>query len=213
MPYRDKSVRNARAREKRVRDGDSIRAYQREYQRHYRANNLKKLRAYQKEWARANRRKVRGAKFGKRRRKKSDEEIHQTLLAKRRRHYYVHRERINAAKREQRRDNPERFRSTDRARYLRDAEKRRHQSRIARAKRSGISCYISLQDWRLLLKRFNFRCFYCGTKLTKRNRSLDHKIPLVRGGTNEISNLVPSCLRCNQRKNRKTAEEYLKTLR
>jgi 5-methylcytosine-specific restriction endonuclease McrA len=213
VPYKDKAARNAHARKKRAERGDAIRAYHRKYQREYRAQNLKEIRAYQKEWARANRRKVRGQKFGKRRRKKTDEEIHQTLLAKRRRFYYRHRDQINAARKQERINDPERFLAIDHARYWRDPEKRRHQSRIARAKRSGESCYISLQDWRSLLARFKFRCAYCGTKLTKRNRSLDHKIPLVRGGTNEISNLVPSCLRCNQRKHSMTAEEFLRSRR
>ena len=213
MPYKNPGDRRRRYKERRLSDPQWVaryRVYQREYQRRYRAENLKETRTYQKEWARVHRRKVRGEKFGKRRRKKTDEEVHQTLLAKRRRFHHRHRDQINTARKQKRVNNPERFHAIDRARYWRDPEKRRHQSRIARAKRSGKSCYISLQDWQALLVHFNFRCAYCGTKLNKKNRSLDHRTPLVRGGTNEISNLVPSCLRCNQRKHSMTAEEFLR---
>ena len=133
-------------------------------------------------------------------------------LARKRRYYWKNRDRIRAAVKRKRLANPGRFRPVDRARYWRNPEKRRHQSRIARAKRTGSSCYVSLEDWKLLLRRFRFRCAYCGARLTKGNRSLDHKIPLVRGGTNEISNLAPSCLRCNQRKHLRTAAEFLREL-
>jgi 5-methylcytosine-specific restriction endonuclease McrA len=69
-----------------------------------------------------------------------------------------------------------------------------------------------LEEWKHLLRRFRYRCAYCGTKLTKRNRSLDHVVPLLRGGTNDITNLVPSCLRCNQRKNVQSVEECKKSI-
>lgn len=209
MPYKDKAVRNARARQKRAIHGDAIRKYHRLYQRKYRAKHLSKLRAYQREWASAQRRKIRGENFGKRKRKKSDREVRQTRLARKRRYHDRHREQINVGKRQKRMDNPEKFRGIDRLRYWLDPEKRRHQSRVARAKRTGQPCYISLEDWKAPLVRFDFRCAYCGTEITKSNRSLDHRVPLVRGGTNDISNLVPSCLRCNQQKHSMTAEEFL----
>lgn len=49
-------------------------------------------------------------------------------------------------------------------------------------------------------------CFYCGQpgKLT-----IDHDIPISRGGTDSIDNILPSCQPCNSRKNTKTAQEYL----
>lgn len=41
-------------------------------------------------------------------------------------------------------------------------------------------------------------CFYCG----KQNAgTIDHVIPLSRGGTHSIGNLVPACHSCNSRKN------------
>ena len=49
-------------------------------------------------------------------------------------------------------------------------------------------------------------CAYCGESkpLTR-----DHKIPITRGGTDDITNIVPACMRCNSRKGTRTAREYL----
>jgi 5-methylcytosine-specific restriction endonuclease McrA len=43
-------------------------------------------------------------------------------------------------------------------------------------------------------------CYYCGEKVGYRNLSMDHTIPLARGGRSTKDNLVPSCKECNTRK-------------
>lgn len=48
-------------------------------------------------------------------------------------------------------------------------------------------------------------CFYCPERAT----SVDHKIPLARGGKHHIRNLVPACRSCNSRKNTKTVREFI----
>ncbi len=208
MPYKDKAKRNARAKELRRTKGDVIRAYHREYAKNYRIEHLAELRAYQNEWRRAQRRKLRGAMFGKRRRMKTDRQIRQTKLANRKRWYAKHKNEHNLQRRTRRQTEPDVLRSLDRARYKRDREKRIHASRIQRAKRTGSACWLSLLDWKRLLREHQFRCFYCGEKLTRKTRSIDHRIPLKRGGTNDKENLVPSCRRCNSRKHSMTAEEF-----
>ena len=209
LPHKDPAKRRAYQRLHRQRNLTKVRAYMRQYMKKWRVANPNRI-AYERDWARANRRKLRGAQFGKRKRQKTDAEKLATLHAKKKRYWLKHRERIRAKHRAKRRQNPDHFRALDRARYWRDPEKRRHQSRVMRTKRGGQSCYLTLAEWKALLRRFKFRCAYCKAKLTKTNRSLDHKIPLVRGGTNEISNLVPSCLRCNQQKHTQTAGEFQK---
>lgn len=42
---------------------------------------------------------------------------------------------------------------------------------------------------------------------------LDHKIPRSRGGSNDDSNLVTSCAKCNGRKYDKPYEQFLKEIR
>jgi 5-methylcytosine-specific restriction endonuclease McrA len=50
---------------------------------------------------------------------------------------------------------------------------------------------------RAVLSRDGFRCQYCGS--TKR-LTLDHVVPVSRGGTNTWDNVVTSCAPCNVRK-------------
>lgn len=57
------------------------------------------------------------------------------------------------------------------------------------------------------------RCFYCGSQMVyykdRADRvTIDHKIPLSRGGDDDPSNFVQSCRRCNNDKNSLTMEEY-----
>lgn len=59
---------------------------------------------------------------------------------------------------------------------------------------------IGAQEWRKLMLEYEFRCFYCDEKLTVSNRSLDHIIPLTKGGQHHIDNLIPCCRSCNSSK-------------
>lgn len=52
------------------------------------------------------------------------------------------------------------------------------------------------------------QCWYCGNNLDQSNFCIDHSIPLAKGGSNALGNLLPSCRRCNNEKYLKTADEY-----
>jgi len=43
-------------------------------------------------------------------------------------------------------------------------------------------------------------CYYCGRIFKPPELTMDHKIPLSRGGKSEKNNLVPACKDCNNRK-------------
>ncbi len=58
-----------------------------------------------------------------------------------------------------------------------------------------------------IFKRDNWKCYYCGEKVTKENATLDHLIPQFKGGKNTKENLKTSCLLCNSIKSGKTYEE------
>ena len=51
-------------------------------------------------------------------------------------------------------------------------------------------------------------CIYCLKKIEFGKDTLEHKIPVSRGGTNKKSNLAIVCKKCNCSKNNKTVEEY-----
>ena len=43
-------------------------------------------------------------------------------------------------------------------------------------------------------------CHYCGTQVGAKALTMDHLVPLSRGGRSNKGNLVPSCKDCNNKK-------------
>ena len=43
-------------------------------------------------------------------------------------------------------------------------------------------------------------CWYCGLQVGFKNLTMDHVIPLTRGGRSTKDNLVPCCKECNNKK-------------
>ncbi|WP_136805149.1 HNH endonuclease [Desulfosediminicola flagellatus] len=43
-------------------------------------------------------------------------------------------------------------------------------------------------------------CYYCGKKFKFKQLTMDHLVPLARGGRSTKDNLVPSCKKCNTKK-------------
>lgn len=58
-------------------------------------------------------------------------------------------------------------------------------------------------------------CYYCGQKVGYANLTMDHIIPLARGGRSTKDNLVQCCKECNNKKKGSLPvewEEYLEAL-
>jgi 5-methylcytosine-specific restriction endonuclease McrA len=51
--------------------------------------------------------------------------------------------------------------------------------------------------------RDNFTCQYCGDQLNDKTLSIDHVIPVSKGGRNRWDNLTTSCRKCNSHKSDK----------
>lgn len=51
-----------------------------------------------------------------------------------------------------------------------------------------------------VFERDRYQCKSCGKTNLETNLTIDHIIPLARGGQNDISNLQTLCTACNQRK-------------
>lgn len=60
-------------------------------------------------------------------------------------------------------------------------------------------------------------CWHCGKKLSFTNYGtpdargaweVDHSVPIARGGTDHLNNLVPACVQCNRSKQDLTSREY-----
>jgi hypothetical protein len=55
-------------------------------------------------------------------------------------------------------------------------------------------------------------CMYCRAGMTIENVSLDHSIPITRGGANDFSNISFICKGCNKSKGDFTKDEYVRIL-
>ena len=115
----------------------------------------------------------------------------------------------------------ERNREQKRALYARDPEGQK--ARIAayysehrqalRAKdhrrRRDAEGDLTAAEWTELVRRFGG---VCGYSAAPGQLQADHRIPLCRGGTNFIENIIPACARCNQRKGSETETEFRERL-
>jgi 5-methylcytosine-specific restriction endonuclease McrA len=143
-----------------------------------------------------------------------------------------HREKRNAQQREWRKNNPGKYavycktwrekhpdraaqdtqNSAERMRKLRerDPDKARlyqrkwfhdHPDHDRRARVLNAQGSFTSEEWTALCESYGNRCAACGksVKLT-----VDHIVPLSRGGTNYIENIQPLCKSCNSRKHTKT---------
>lgn len=101
-----------------------------------------------------------------------------------------------------RRENIEKFRESYRRNresyYTRNANRR---ARLAKAEGSH-----TVGEWMALLDSHDYICFYCGEESFDLTR--DHIIPISRGGSNSIDNILPACSECNSKKHNRTLEEY-----
>lgn len=71
----------------------------------------------------------------------------------------------------------------------------------------------SSQWWKR--KRSTGACYYCCRKFRPSDLTMDHLVPITRGGKSVQGNLVPSCKECNTKKKYLLPmewEEYLKSL-
>lgn len=63
------------------------------------------------------------------------------------------------------------------------------------------------------LKRDKYICYYSLEELTLDNLTIDHKIPLFRGGTNDLSNLCICSRKMNNIKGQLTEKEFKSLLK
>ncbi|MFO7748605.1 MAG: HNH endonuclease [Desulfobacteraceae bacterium] len=64
-------------------------------------------------------------------------------------------------------------------------------------------------------KRSQGICFYCKERFVPRDLTMDHIVPVARGGKTTKSNVVPCCKECNTKKRQMLPmewEEYMSSL-
>lgn len=66
---------------------------------------------------------------------------------------------------------------------------------------------FSIQEWDELVKEYGNSCAYCGCNDVK--MTMDHVIPITKGGRHSMDNIVPACGICNSSKNNKLLDEWI----
>ena len=88
-----------------------------------------------------------------------------------------------------------------------DSIKARDHARIARKRGNGGK--FTAEEWQELKKKYNYTCLRCRRKEPDISLSIDHVIPISKGGHNSIENIQPLCLPCNVSKHIKSTDYRL----
>jgi 5-methylcytosine-specific restriction endonuclease McrA len=114
---------------------------------------------------------------------------------------------------------PDEHRAENRAYYARDPERRQRQIEASpnrqavrkaadarrRSRKLDAGGSYTYAEWLRLVVVCGGRCAYCGKRAVLH---ADHRLPLARGGSNVIENILPACARCNLRKAKMTDAEF-----
>lgn len=80
------------------------------------------------------------------------------------------------------------------------------QNRRARKSGGGASLTVTLEQ---LVEHQGNRCFWCSQPFTKaRKATLDHHVPLSKGGQHSDSNVTATCISCNSSKKARTPSAF-----
>ncbi|WP_053589665.1 HNH endonuclease [Bacillus sp. FJAT-22090] len=113
-------------------------------------------------------------------------------------------------------DDPAHMKARRRNLYL-TSEKLKNNIRKGKMKRErNLIVEHHFNEWTELLKKHDNICFYCGVRMTKtpgiKQRTRDHMIPISKGGSDKIENIVPACRSCNSKKGKLTFDEFLEKI-
>lgn len=207
-------------------DPEKSRLYQKDYQRKWRKSlEGEKLEEYKRKdressskWRLENREKHLENS------RKWYEENRELAIARRTKNYKENCERERQARKKWAAENPEKIRIAMRKQYLKNRERilannkrwslanpqaSQAYSTNRRARKLQASGSFTKDQFIDLCEQYEQLCAYCGKK---DKLTVDHIVPLSRGGSNYIENIAPACGKCNARKYTKTGEEFLALL-
>lgn len=97
-------------------------------------------------------------------------------------------------------DSPENKRIRSAVYRKRHPEIIKHKSRIDYLKRKNITGSFSVIEWNNLIQKQNYTCNICKRVEPEIKLTVDHIIPISRGGDGYINNIQGLCRSCNSRK-------------
>lgn len=61
---------------------------------------------------------------------------------------------------------------------------------------------------RRMIRKQKFKCYYCQERITFKTGTVDHLLPVSRGGRHSKTNMVACCAPCNRSKGAMTEREF-----
>ena len=187
--------KNARERKYRSLESEEKKEQKREYRRKYREDHREEIRDKGRIYVSKNREKV-NANASRYR-----ATHHEKVLDNLRKWHSDHREYDREYAKKYRIEHPE-YRQEYRKKHP-DLEYKRVRENNRRSLKKGNGGRITKQDWLDILERDGHKCLKCGGT---DNLTLDHIVPLSRGGRNDKSNAQVLCVKCNSEKFTKTID-------
>lgn len=131
------------------------------------------------------------------------------------------REQINERRRVRYHNNPEPSKNRSRAYKLEHPNHYREYARAypeiirtktahRRARKKNATGTYTVKEWQSLKEQYEYTCLCCGLKEPEIKLTIDHVVPLIRGGSNTIDNIQPLCFSCNSKKRAKIVDYRLK---
>lgn len=105
-------------------------------------------------------------------------------------------------------NNPEKNRESVSASQKKHPEKHLATNHRYRTRKTEAGGSYTAAEWKALKKQYGGRCLCCGKK---KKLTADHVIPVIAGGTSDISNIQPLCRGCNSSKGTKTTDYRTKS--
>lgn len=172
-------------------------------EKEYRKNNKEKIAIYKKNYQQKDSRKEYREKYYQNNKER--------ILNNRKNYYQNNRDRLLENQKEYYHNNKE-ARVEYNKEYFRNNPHIGFNNRLKRKERLENVCGsgITKKEWYEIMNSTDWTCFYCEEYIGNKNRkrTLDHIIPVSRGGPNTKENLIPSCKRCNCSKNDKIGNEW-----
>lgn len=105
--------------------------------------------------------------------------------------------RVQDLKREYAEKHPERIKGSDQRYRELSREKAIAKTQRYRTRKTQAGGSYTAAEFKTLCNQYDNRCLACGKK---RALTPDHIIPVALGGSSDITNIQPLCLKCNKRK-------------